>query len=82
MEVLALDQMKREVDSRRRAEDRADEEQKLRKRAERSAEFAVLPRTAAYSGVPIAAPMHQPEAFYHSEPFQPAFDTHSHRISF
>ncbi|KAJ7924938.1 hypothetical protein B0H13DRAFT_1976807 [Mycena leptocephala] len=42
MENLALNQMKREVDSRRRAEDRADEERELRRRAESSAEFAML----------------------------------------
>ncbi|KAF7361787.1 40S ribosomal protein [Mycena venus] len=78
METLALDQMKREVDARRRAEDRAEEERELRKRAERSAEFALLQRTAQYPGVPMAAPMHQQDGFY-----QPAaFDSHSHRISF
>ncbi|KAF8210401.1 hypothetical protein K438DRAFT_1809618 [Mycena galopus ATCC 62051] len=81
MEVLALDQMKREVDSRRRAEDRAEEERELRKRIERSMEFAMLQRTA-YTPVPMASPMHQPDAFYHPESFQPAFDSHSRRISF
>ncbi|KAJ6499175.1 hypothetical protein C8R45DRAFT_1126457 [Mycena sanguinolenta] len=80
MEILALDQMKREVDSRRRAEDRADEERELRKRAERSAEFELLQRTA-YTGV-LAAPMHHPEGFYHKESFPPAFDPHARRISF
>ncbi|KAJ7251556.1 hypothetical protein B0H12DRAFT_1119582 [Mycena haematopus] len=81
MENLALDQMKREVDSRRRAEDRAEQERELRKHAERSAEFEMLQRTA-YAGVPMAAPMHQPAGFYHQESFQPAFDSHSRRISF
>ncbi|KAJ7783306.1 hypothetical protein B0H16DRAFT_1710098 [Mycena metata] len=70
MEVLALAQMKREVDLRRRAEDQADDERQLRKRAEDS---AILQRTAAYVGVPHVAPMAAPDAFS-------AFD--QHRISF
>ncbi|KAK7005624.1 40S ribosomal protein [Favolaschia claudopus] len=80
MESLALDQMKREVDSRRRAEDRAEEERELRKRAEQSAEFS---RAPTYAAVPMAAPMHQPEGFYrHPDSFSPAFDSQPHRISF
>lgn len=72
LETLALAQMKREVDSRRRAEDMAEEERALRKRAESSAEFAMLHR-AAYMGVPRITPMAAPESFS-------AFDPH--RISF
>ncbi|KAJ7045643.1 hypothetical protein C8F04DRAFT_1065568 [Mycena alexandri] len=73
MEVLALAQMKREVDLRRRAEDQADDERELRKRAEDSAEWAILQRTAPYVGMPHVVPMAAPDAFS-------AFD--QHRISF
>ncbi|KAJ7091262.1 hypothetical protein C8R44DRAFT_417243 [Mycena epipterygia] len=75
MEHLAVDQMKREVDSRRRAEDRAEEQRDLRKRAESSADFATLHRTAYMTGVPRMTPMAPPESFS-------AFDPHAHRISF
>ncbi|KAJ6594026.1 hypothetical protein B0H19DRAFT_1093406 [Mycena capillaripes] len=74
LETLAMAQMKREVDSRRRAEDMAEEERALRKRAEDSAEFAMLHRTAAYMGVPRITPMA-------AESFS-TFDPHHHRISF
>ncbi|KAJ6625511.1 hypothetical protein B0H10DRAFT_2001650 [Mycena sp. CBHHK59/15] len=80
MENMVLDQMKREVDSRRRAEERADEERELRRRAESSAEFAMFHRSP-YIGMPRISPMAGPVDQRSPELFA-AFDSYPHRIAF
>ncbi|KAJ7076370.1 hypothetical protein B0H15DRAFT_599571 [Mycena belliarum] len=77
METLALDEMKREVETRRRAEDRAEGERELRKRAENSAEFAMLPRPPYPRMTPMVSlnDRASPETYS-------VFDPHTHRISF
>ncbi|KAJ7780536.1 hypothetical protein DFH07DRAFT_792626 [Mycena maculata] len=79
MEARAVDQMKRETESRRRAEDMMEEERQLRKRAENS--IAMLqPGIQRYPGIPRMIPMAPPPLDRRSpEPYS-AFD--SHRLSF
>jgi hypothetical protein len=78
MENFVLGQMKKEVESRRRAEDRAEEERELRKRVESSAEFAIFQRSGFVGGARMANPANDrrsPEAFT-------AYDTLPHRMAF
>ncbi|KAJ7647207.1 hypothetical protein FB45DRAFT_892750 [Roridomyces roridus] len=78
MEVRAVEQLKREADSRRRAEERVEEERQLRKRAESTID---LTRPSYPRIMPMAPSTSLPD-LYTPEPY-PAFGPFDpHRLSF